>query len=321
MVGKLGCGCCGPTIDNPTYYGLCDCGTDSQVLRGDYLEAFDETIPDLPIFYRPGGARGNTNPYTDWIYSGRFHLTCKPTWNNVNAAPYWSGYQEPGWFDIGKPYGIADTFEAYNSKGSKYKNQFVFNEFDYEYEWDFHVASSCKPAFVYRTGSRFPYKITAYLKIFDTAQATDFSLRYTNEITLVNAAYHESGSVYRNDLCLVNLFNGDGLNGLDDPPIKTLEYDRTYKLKKRLTSTAVYGMVGSPLLTVQWFLDGDFLVGYSNWTHSIFASWVNCNPGYARFLHCGEIVFSGYVDPYSLYRDDPSSSVWIDDFKFDAIPK
>lgn len=315
MVGMLGCGCCGPTDnpDNPIYYGPCDCGTDNEVLRGDYLETFDEPIPDLPIFVRPGGDNGYTNPYTDWIYNGRFHVTCKPTWNNVINAPFWSGY-------AGQPYGIAGSDNAYNSKNSRFNSQFVFNEFDYEYEWDFHVSSSCKPTFVIASAPFISSRVSAYLNFFDTNQSPDFTRRYDNAIELVHLSYHGEAiqlqltPATRHELLLINTFNPI------TNPIRQLQYDRTYKLKKRLTSNATFGQPGIPTLTVQWFLDGDFLIGYNDWPLPGL-TWVGCNPTYARFLSCGWIQIDGYVEPRSLYASDPSSGFWVDNFKFDAIPK
>lgn len=329
----LGC-CCGgsvPSIDDPTYYGLCDCGTNDQVLRRDYEQNWNGTIPDVTFFYRPGGYSPNTNPYTDWIYGGRFHITCKPTWNRFWMDPYWSGYESRNWNStIYKPYGIAGVTGAYNSKPSYFRTQFCWNEFDYEYEWNFCVRSSCKPAFVRSNGGPLgqpSWRPSVEIKFWDSNNSPgptwDWSIIVTSIAwhTMVGAG--QQSTVWKNDLLLVNNFLKPVTN-----PIKVLQYDRVYNLRKRIKSTATGG-IGAPggmgYLSVEWFLDGVQVLTYSGIAQSL-ETWTRCtpatiSPSYYRLVHCGRISIDGYVDPYSLYTSDPSGGAYVDDFKFNAIKK
>jgi len=330
MVGKLGCGCCGPRTDDPIWYGPCDCGQETEAVRGDYEYGWDEPVPNWKPFQRPAG--GGV-PYTDWIHSSRFHAAPRSTFTTTFQPPYFTGFNNTNLFPNNLPHGIG--IEGASSP-SHWATQFCWNEFNYEISTDVRVNSGIQPVLirgqagvplgaeytrVYAVGQQFT---GIYLRDPNLPFAPDFQIVAT--CRTFNFGQNPSNT-WSHRLELRNQLNDNYLlpNGFTQPPLRVLNFDQTYNIKLRMSSPAV-SHPNSTTITFLWTIDGSPFATYELGTNlSVYVNWSNCTPNTSpavwRLLTCTLWSYRAAIAKYAWYNANPALQFYWDNFLFNAIRK
>jgi hypothetical protein len=326
MVGLLGCGCCGPRTDDPIWYGPCDCGQETEAVRGDYEYGWDEPVPTYKPFQRPAGRpSGGSQPYTDWIHSSRFHAAPKSTWTTTFQPPYFTGFNNANLTrNNNLPYGIDLTGLA---QGSLWLTQYCWNEFDYEISHDVRVNSNIKPVFIAGTGLSASqewvhrYGLAYFISnVFNVPEVVlSLTCRGFNYDQFPNVVSDHRLEL-RNDPSAFRQ-----VTGYQNPPLQVLNFDQTYKLTLKMScSPIVYPNHGT--ITAEWFLDSSrFLSQQFSSTVGPAFVWNNCTPNQQtavwRALLCTSWSYKSFIEKYAWYNANPALQFYWDNFLFNAIRK
>lgn len=345
MVGLLGCGCCGGGggDEPPPYYGLCDCGAQTEVVRSDYLQQWNQPIPSLPIFKTPGNA---TVPESEFIHSGRFYIAPETTtWKNgdsvhpslysgFNNAFPWQNNLPVGFGSLpGSIFGVGDL-SAKRGDVSFFKVQYCWNTHNYELSLKFKFNSAIKPVYVQSqaAGGVITRKSTASFQVGLSMYATDAALPYDSFVGFVQETEYLAFApnvLYPAISSRIVVWNN--LNYPTGPGRwKILDYDREYTLTFLLSCPAVE-YPDHTTISVIVKIDDEPLATYSLPTNQSVggtpvSSWTRCTPTGAadiwRLLTCtGFTWIHGAIDKYSYYPDNPALHAWTDDWSFNSTPK
>lgn len=322
--------CCGSQssiIEEPIYYGPCDCGLETEAIRNNYQFNFDEPVPTYKPFRRPAGrpSAGGNQPYTDWIHSSRFHVAPKSTWTTTYSAPYFTGFTNINHTPNNNlPYGVDLSGLA---DPSLWITQYCWNEFDYEISHDVRVNSDIKPVFITGTGLSanqnwvHRYGLAYFISnIFNVPEVVlSLTCRGNNYSNFINPVSDHLLEL-RNDPSSFRQ-----VTGYQNPPLQVLNFDQTYQIKLKVScSPIVYPNHGT--ITAEWFLDGSrFLNTQFPSTVGPAFVWNNCTPNQPsavwRALLCTSWSYQSFIQKFAYYNANPALHFYWDNFEFKVIPK